>query len=137
MVQETKKYRQRKLRPIILTTLTVLFLIPVCICVTLFLVNRFALVVDVFGEQQMQLSWGDPYEDAGAGARLVGTLFFKEGIQLDTPVTAEGIVHASTPGTYTVTYRASFYGWSGSAVRTVQVRDSESPVITLVSDPNG
>lgn len=136
MVEQAKKYRQRKLLPKILISVGILLMIPVCLFVALFLVNRFTLVVDVFGEPEPQLHWGEPYQDAGAGARLVGSLFFKEGIQLDTPITAEGIVKSSTPGTYTVTYRAEFYAWSGSAVRKVNVLDSESPVITLVSDPD-
>lgn len=136
MVEQARKYRQRKLLPKILISLGILLLIPVCLFAALFLVNRFTLVVDVFGEQEIAMPWGEHYQDAGAGARLVGSLFFKEGIQLDTPITAEGIVKSSTPGTYTVTYRAEFYAWSGSAVRKVNVVDSESPVITLVSDPN-
>ena len=136
MVEQAMKYRRRKLLPKILISVGIVLLIPVCLFVALFVVNRFSLVVDVFGEQETDLSWGSPYQDQGAGARLVGTLFFKEGIRLDTPVTAEGIVQSSTPGSYTVTYRASFCGWSGSGVRKVNVVDEESPVITLISDPD-
>lgn len=135
MVEQAVKYRQRKLLPKILITLIILLLIPTVAFLTLFVVNRFTLVVDVFGEQETEMAWGTPYQDSGAGARLVGSLFFKEGIRLDTPVTAEGVVQTSTPGTYSITYRAEFYAWSGSAVRNVHVRDSQSPVITLISDP--
>lgn len=133
----TEQKPKGKLLPKILIILCVILLIPACIFVALFVVNRFTLVVDVFGEQETALDWGTPYQDQGAGARLVGSLFFQEGIQLDTPITAEGIVKSSTPGTYSITYRASFYGWEGSAVRTVHVVDSQSPVITLISDPKG
>lgn len=135
MVQAVK-YRWRKLLSKILICLGVVLLIPVCLFITLFVVNRFSLVVDVFGEQVTEMNWGEPYEDAGAGARLVGSLFFREGIGVDAPITAEGVVQTSAPGTYTITYRASFYGWSGVGVREVRVQDRESPVITLTSNPD-
>ena len=137
MVEQAVRYRRRRLLPKILLSVAIVLLIPALIFVTLFLVNRFTLVVDVFGEQETVLAWGTPYQDEGAGARLVGSLFFREGIRLDVPVTAEGIVKSANPGDYTVTYSAEFYAWSGSAVRNVHVVDSKSPVITLVSEPGG
>lgn len=135
MTDQAVKKPKGKLLPKILITLIILLLIPAVAFLTLFVVNRFTLVVDVFGQQEAELTWGTSYQDSGAGARLVGSLFFKEGIRLDTPVTAEGVVQSSTPGTYTVTYRAEFFAWSGSAVRTVRVTDAKHPVITLISNP--
>ena len=135
MTDQAVKKTKGKLLPKILVTFIILLLIPTVAFLTLFVVNRFTLVVDVFGQQEAELVWGTPYQDSGAGARLVGSLFFKEGIRLDTPVTAEGVVQSSTPGTYSITYRAEFFAWSGSAVRTVRVTDAKHPVITLISNP--
>ena len=136
MAEQAVKTKPKKWLVGLLITLSILVLIPLALIVTLFGVNRFRLIVDVFGDTETEMTWGTAYEDQGAGARLVGTLFFKEGIQLDTPIVAEGVVKSSTPGTYSVTYRAEYYFWSGSAVRNVHVRDRQSPVITLVSNPD-
>ena len=65
MTDQAVKKPKGKLLPKILITFIILLLIPAVAFLTLFVVNRFTLVVDVFGQQEAELAWGMPYQDSG------------------------------------------------------------------------
>ena len=68
---------------------------------------------------------------AAWGDNLFGQTNIPSGVTL--PVAVSGSVDANTPGSYALTYRATnSLGVSGSATRTVVVRDTLPPVITLL-----
>ena len=99
----------------------------------LFLVNRFSVVIDLQGTQDMTVEYGNSYDEPGAEARLVGTLFLKAGYP--TEVTATGQVDTQKLGSYPITYAAKSLWYHQSVTRTVSVVDTQPPVIELVSSP--
>ena len=97
--------------------------------------NRSTLSLELRGEPEMILEYGAPYEDPGVDPILCGTLLYKDGRTLeDANLHIEGSVDSNKLGKYTLTYSASYRNLSAIAQRTVRVVDTESPVITLVSD---
>ena len=133
---ETKSGKKRNK----LVTLLLVLVIAAVVCVggwlILFRLNQFSLVVQLRGDGQPVISQGEFYEDPGAEVRLVGSLFFRDGILLDLEPLREGTVDTTQPGNYEIRYDASFYHWSGSAARRVLVLDTMAPEITLFSIPN-
>ncbi|MGM9628430.1 MAG: immunoglobulin-like domain-containing protein [Faecousia sp.] len=118
--------------------LLLLVLLGVTGWAVLFRFNRFTLSVQIAGEEQIQLEYGQEYREPGARTRLTGTLFWKDGLILeDVQPTVSGQVDTTTLGRYTLTYSADFRGFHGEARRTVCVVDTQSPVITLVEAPEG
>lgn len=101
--------------------------------VLMFRVNQFAVELNLAGEQEIQLEYGEHYEEPGAQARFFGTHLAKDGREL--PVTTYGSVDETKIGTYTLRYRASYRKWSAEAVRTVRIVDTVAPQILLTEDP--
>lgn len=96
-------------------------------------VNRFSLEITVAGENDVTLEYGEHYEDAGAQANFVGTLFLKSGYPVE--ITSKNQVHEDVLGTYTVEYAAEFLWYTATAQRTVTVVDTQRPLIKLVYTP--
>ena len=117
----------------ILGVLLVLALLAAGAVVVLFQVNRYTLTVQLQGEAEITLEYGETYQEAGAAAVLTGTLFSKEGkTPEDLQIQVDGEVNADKLGKYTLTYTASYRDWTATAQRIVRVVDTQSPVITLV-----
>jgi len=91
--------------------------------------NEFILSLDLLGQQEITLEYGSDFEDPGAVADFRGTILMKEGA--DPEITVEGSVDTSVVGEYTITYRAAYWKYSKTAVRTVRVVDTQLPVISL------
>ena len=125
-VQKAPKHTGRRL----LLVLIVLFAV---IAVLLFGVNRMSLDVTLNGSAEQTLEYGTKYQEEGASALLRGTLLFKEGLPAE--VEQQGTVDSTKLGTYTITYSARKFLWSGKAERLVTVQDTTPPEITLTSDP--
>ncbi|MBQ8599818.1 MAG: polysaccharide deacetylase family protein [Clostridia bacterium] len=98
----------------------------------LFFANDFHVDVELKGEETLTLEVGSSYTEAGADAYLRGNFFMKESDAFVPYI--EGAVDTQKPGTYTVNYIARKWKQIGSAVRTVTVVDTQSPVLTLAGD---
>ena len=96
--------------------------------------NVFSLSLTMNGPERITLEVGTPYEEAGAEAFYEGTTIHEE--DTDVPVETIGTVDTTKTGTYCLTYRASHGGLSQHAYRTVYVRDTAAPQITLTADPD-
>ena len=84
-------------------------------------------VITLLGESDATHEQGTVYTDAGATA--------SDDVDGDVDVTVSGSVDEAVAGTYSVTYSASdSSGNSVSATRTVTVRDTIPPVVTLTGD---
>lgn len=126
--------KMKKIWKIVIALFSVMLLFTAAWFV-LFQWNRFSLVIRLRGEQNDTAQQGIYYEDPGADVKLVGTLFFKEGIDLDVKPKVSGDVNVSQPGICQIQYSASYLFWNASEIRSVQVLDSIPPSISLVSVP--
>lgn len=135
MISQARKYRLRKLLPKLLISVGVVLLIPACIFLLLFVVNRFSLVVELRGDREMTLEWGEVFSDPGVDVKLVGTWIFKDGLPVDAEVISGGDLNPANPGSYIITYTAESFSQEASAERVVHIMDTQAPVITLTSVP--
>lgn len=100
-------------------------------------VNRFHLVIELEGSENMTLEYGTPYEEPGCRVMLKGTLFLKQGrIPEDVNVTVDGTVGEEL-GEYSIIYSCETRFLSGRAERRVTVVDTTPPELKLVADPYG
>lgn len=119
----------------ILSILAVLAALITAAWFVVFRVNRFALSVQLAGEDRINLEYGTHYKEPGAEVVLSGTLFWEEGIPLEgVGYQISGQVEESTLGRYILNYTADYYWLHGESQRTVYVIDTQCPVITLVQD---
>lgn len=116
--------------------LGVLILLTLAVSIfLLFWVNRFALDIQLLGENQVILEYGEFYEELGAQMVFSGSKILKEGIIPEKgKLEISGQVNPSVLGRYLVTYRAKYLFWTAEATRTVLVVDTQPPVITLNPD---
>lgn len=102
--------------------------------------TTYTLEITLLGEEAVTLEYGSAYTDAGASARLFGDSLPQEGQQINS-IKVDNPLDINRTGTYTITYRAecTVDGKIISAVtsRTVTIVDTQAPVITLQSDPDG
>lgn len=119
----------------ILWCFLVLFLIAAIGAGWFWYANDFQFYIVLAGAEEVTLEYGRPYHEPGAQVFLKGKLVCTEG------VTPEGAslqitsnVCTDATGKYTVCYTADYNWWRTQAERTVRVVDTQSPVITLVSD---
>ncbi len=100
----------------------------------LFGVNRFFLSVELAGEEELILDYGEAFADPGARAILSGSHLLRQGREA-------GEVHLlRAPDCYrlgkqSICYEASFRGMTARAERQVRVVDRVPPEITLKTDP--
>ena len=93
-----------------------LVLLVLACYVTVFHVNRFSLALQLQGEQEIILEYGQQYEEPGAQPILSGTMFWKDGIVPEnTPVQIESDLRLDKLGKYTVTYSTQLEDISASA----------------------
>ena len=85
------------------------------------------LELNLVGEQEITVEYGNQYKEQGAVASSGGKAL---------EVTVKGAVDVSTLGTYQITYSAKYLWLSESVQRTVHVVDTVAPVITLRTDPD-
>lgn len=104
-------------------------------CYWVFQVNHFSLSIELLGETNLILEYGESYEEPGAQVVFQGTKLCREAVSPEKAVlTIDGQVDEDTLGKYTVTYSARYLWWRAEAVRTVWVIDTVPPVITLTGD---
>ncbi len=97
--------------------------------------NEYTLELNVVGQEEITLEYGQQYRELGATARFYGTILNKE--PKDLEVNVQGSVDTATVGTYTVIYSVERMGISREKSRIVHVVDTKSPTISLVTDPDG
>lgn len=113
--------------------LLILALLAATVWFVVFRLNRFTLSIRLTGEEEMQLEYGQAYEEPGAEVILRGTLFWKDGISPKAArLRIDSGVKDDTLGRYTVSYSADCYGLQAETSRTVRIIDTVCPVITLV-----
>ena len=95
--------------------------------------NEYSIDIQMSGPAELTLEYGSEYTDAGATAQCYGSVLKTEPFSLE--VKTESNVDTSKVGSYKVIYTASHGRQSRKLERTVQVVDTQPPVITLVSDP--
>ncbi len=101
----------------------------------LFGFNRFSLDLNIAGEQEITLDYGDTYEELGVKPHFGGSRFWKEGFDPETEVSVAGSVNTAKTGTYEITYATDYYLWHTEVTRTVHVVDRKDPVLTLNGEP--
>lgn len=120
---------------ICIIVLAVLLLTAVVAVYVLFYVNQFGLELQMNGDAEMILEYGEAFEDPGVRAVFSGTHFIKEGISPSgIEIQTESDLDLSKPEKYTVRYTAGYYFWTAEMSRTVRVVDTQPPVITLTED---
>lgn len=117
---------------IILVSVTLVLVVLITALVFLLVVNKFTVEIRMNGDPAVTMEFGQSYEDPGAAAVLRGSIVLTEGLELD--VRTDGYVPDLVLGKHEITYTASFGPWSGTAVRNVNVVDTQPPVITLFTN---
>lgn len=96
--------------------------------------NEIVIDITIVGDETVTIPFGDSYTDAGASAawHYTNEPHVKHALALhcDNPV------DVTKPGIYTVTYSAEYNGIRQTAIRTINVADTEAPVIQLVTNPD-
>ncbi|MDY6077470.1 polysaccharide deacetylase family protein [Mobiluncus sp.] len=97
--------------------------------ITMYLVNKWEVIVTLKGDSTSTVEYGDTWKDPGATAYGTSTLFTFTHDDLKLHTT--GKVDTSKVGTYEITYAAKYRGVEGKKTRKVTVRDSKPPAITV------
>ena len=120
-----------------LKLLLVLFLLTAAVSVgLLFAANEYTLTVELEGDEEIFLEYGEHFVDPGVKTGLYGSIIGKNGLHANIPVTVYGSVSEDKLGKYQLRYEAESHGVTASAERTVWVVDTERPEITLVTTGN-
>ena len=96
----------------------------------LFIFSRWHIDLELQGEEEITIPFGQQFVDPGARASFRGkdVAAFDKDVEVQT----EGEVNSLALGTYTVEYKASRMLHRGHAKRVVHVVDDAAPVLTLL-----
>lgn len=126
----TQKHLQKKTKGIILAAAAAAVVVLIAL-----LGNKWNVIVTVNGKTLETVEAGSKFQDEGATA-TAHSAFFPLWKKENLPVSTEGQVDPGKLGTTEITYSASYRGASGKAIRTVKVKDTTPPEITLVQTPD-
>lgn len=113
----------------IASILAVIFVAASIGAITMYLVNKWEVVITLKGDATSTVEYGEQWKDPGATAYGTSTLFtFTHD---DLKVRRRGAVDTSKVGTYEITYAAKYRGVEGKKTRKVTVQDSQPPAITV------
>lgn len=127
--------RQRRIWKGILTGVLVLL---AAAALTVYFTRGVYLDIQLKGEQDLTLEYGQSYEEPGVKALLCDVLLWREGrIPRDLQLQTNNAVDEKSLGVYTITYTADYNFWHKEVQRTVRIVDTQPPVITLTRDPAG
>lgn len=135
--EKTNKGRKNKKTGRVILVLSIILLLAIAVVALLVHLNRFALRIELVGDAEIQLEYQEEYKEQGAKALFGGTLFMKEPISCEVEI--KGDVDTGKLGSYTVEYLTSYTldyfiaekKFTEKAVRTVNVVDTQPPVIEL------
>lgn len=106
----------------------------VCICFLILVgVNENYIEFSVADKTNVEIEYGSDEQMEAVSALYKGTIFNKEGTPVE--VSVEGQVEYDKVGAYELNYFAEYKDVTGNVMVTVDIKDSQAPVITLVSDP--
>lgn len=114
--------------------------LPYALTLIALLVGVFALLawhkpiqlsLNLNGERDVYIDFGEDYQDPGASAG-----YMQDGASIDVPVTVSGEVNTKKTGKYVIKYTAQAEGAVCTGYRHVHVVDREPPVISLASNPD-
>ena len=97
-----------------------------------FMINKWYVEIELNGEKEETVEYGSEWKDQGATASLKSSLFKSLNKSID--VHTEGAVDTKKTDTYRITYSAGFLWIRASKERTVTVKDTTAPVLTLTGD---
>lgn len=130
--QQKKKRRRGAVLSVVLIFVFALLLAGAAYAF-LFHFGGFRVDMEMKGDKEIILRYGDKYEEPGISAYFRGDYLFTSGRWIS--VKQIGKVDDQTLGTYDITYRAEYGYWSGTATRRVHVVDRVKPRILLFEDP--
>lgn len=96
-------------------------------------VNENYIEFSVTDKSIVEIEYGSGEQLEEVTALYKGTIFNQKGTPLD--VSVEGQVEYDKVGSYEITYSAKYKNMTASAMVTANVKDTQAPVITLVSNP--
>ena len=131
-IDETLRDKASRSWLIILVSVTLVLVVLATAVLFLLVINKFSIDIQLNGPEKLTIEYGQSYEEPGAAAQLVGSIVMKEGMDLE--VRTDGTVPPLQLGEFPISYTAAWGPWSGTAVRTVVVMDSQPPVITLFTN---
>ena len=92
-----------------------------------------ALTLEINGDSNIYVEYGNPFEDPGATATYTDKL---DNTSVAVPVNTTGQIDTSKIGVYSMQYTAQIGNFSASEQRSVHIVDTVAPTITLVSNPD-
>ena len=95
--------------------------------------NEYYIEFNEADKMQYEMEYGVPEEIPVVSAFYKGTIFYKEGIPVE--VSVDGQVDYDKVGNYELTYSAQHEKIMNAITATVVIKDTQAPVITLVSNP--
>jgi len=123
--------KKKRIWPIVLSC--VLVLVLALVGVAGWLMSTLYLEIELNGDKDITIAYGESYTDPGAVAVLKSNVLGE--FVLDLPVQAQEKVDVSKPGQYSFHYVVDFWWLQDAHSRTLTVQDKEAPVITLISVP--
>ena len=131
--RKMSKKRQQQIRFFLMLPVLIALLLGGVLYVFVYHVNQFRTEVELNGKEHLVLEYGDGFRDPGATASFFGTYLMQQGISVD--VVTDGYVDETRVGTYQIRYTASHERWEDEKIRTVEIVDSQDPVIWLAETP--
>lgn len=96
-------------------------------------VNKNYIEFSVADNTTVEIEYGSPDQVEAVTALYKGTIFNQEGTPVE--VSVEGQVEYDKVGTYELSYFAKHKKTAGNVMMTVEIKDTQAPVVTLVSNP--
>ena len=94
--------------------------------------NVYTMQIELLGDSEVTVHYGEKYIEPGAQARFYGTHFAQNPISV--AVKRDNSVNDEVLGEYVLTYTATCRGVTDTVKRTVRVVDTLTPTITLNGD---
>lgn len=120
-----RSYKRKKAAVIVVITLIYLVIVSAAAVI----IDDRHVEITVFGDEEQLAEVGVDYADPGAEAYSTGNLFGRG--KHPVPIRTESGVNSMKIGDYTVKYSADAFGRSAESYRSVHVRDTTPPLITL------
>lgn len=129
--------KKQKKKPNVLLILLILFIILAAAFAALVYLNDFTLAVNLNGEEDIVIEYGNDYTEEGAEAYFKGSIFIKEPVACK--VTIMDNLDVTKVGNYIVEYRSEYIldyylgtkKFTATETRNVSVVDTVAPVIEL------